>query len=1280
MAPRSSRAARAGLASVLATALALLVFLTAGSAALAQPSGQAAPVTVVHAYPVTLVTGDRLVVEALSNGRQAVTVANRSSDSATAAFSTSFHAVRQNGDMYVWPVDYGPYVGTLLDRELFNVSKLVRQGYSDKASATIPLIVDYRQLPPEQALLPGDVTKTRSLTSIGAVAGRESKAKAHAFGQALKQQLEADAPAIEKGRRSAIARTGPFAGVAKVYLDQKIKPALADSVPQIGAPQAWAAGFTGTGVDVAVLDTGIDSTHPDLQGKVVAEANFTPDPTAADGNGHGTHVADTVAGSGTASNGLRKGVAPGAELMNGKVLDSTGNGQESWVIAGMQWAATNGADVISMSLQAGITDGTDPVSQAVNQLTEGDHVLFTIAAGNFGSSPQTVTSPGAANDALTVGAVDKQNVLAGFSGRGPRFGDFALKPDITAPGVNIIAARAAGTSLGTPIDEFYTMLSGTSMATPHIAGSAAILKQEFPSMTPAQLKAALMSTALPGPYTVYQQGAGRVDVARAYSQKVYSNNSPVDFGYFPYPHDNDQPVTKSISYSNYTSAAVTLNLTADVTGQDGNPAAPGMVTTSAPSVTIPAGGTASVDVTVDTRVGDPSLYGGVIRAESSDGNVVVRTPVGFYKEPVRFNLTVDGIARDGRPARGISWIDIVNADDTTRFQRTVGLGGGPVTVRVPPGTYSVMGFLFTYDEPQVFATEATIAGNPQLEVNQDTTYTADARPATEVIENTDKPTQAKWWVIGHYRAAEHLGSFESLLLASPPINRMFAAPTQQVTKGDFGFRAKPNLEAPELEMSIAPPHAMPLDVTYASGAPKIDGSLRLPLVYAGYGRVQDFQGLDVQGKAVLMTRGPLPPVGNPITFAEKVANATAAGARLAIIHNHSPGLLLIGLDPATTTIPVFSTSKIDGEQLRDLLQQVGQLTLNAKGIVQSPYAYDTLNAERGRILPTHVNTWNSSDTVRIDTRFHAQVPSWLAGEVRHGYPSFSNFSFDGARNLNVPYTRTEYVGVGGGNRWFHVAWGSMTNDHIFEWSQQEPEVAYSQAGSGTEDWFGQPQRPNVIRTYGLAGENGEPVTRTGNTITGFIPSFMDADGRWGTHDSRTDSAPFQLFENGTQLAQSEGFFGSYGVSGSPASYRAELDVTRTAPYWTQSTNTHTTWMFDSAPPPDGVTESVPLLLVDYDLGPLDLQNRAHRGNQKIDLFVHRQQGAAPASVTGLTVSVSYDDGATWSNVPATNRGGGHFGATIHNQTSGQHVSLRVKASDTGGSGITQTIIRAFGLD
>ena len=1193
-------------------------------------------------HRVTLVTGDRVVLTVLPEGKQSVTVERAAG---------SFHTVQQDGDVYAYPVELMPYVGSLLDRDLFNVTKLVEQGYADRTSGSIPLIVTHRAAADERKL-PEAVTRTTTLQSIGAVAGRERKADAEDLGRALEEQVEADAE----------HRAGPLDGIRTIYLDEKVHAALADSVPQIGAPQAWAAGFDGSGVDVAVVDTGIDKTHPDLQGKVVAEQNFTPEPSTVDGNGHGTHVAATVAGTGAGSGGLRKGVAPGARLMIAKALDSTGNGQVSWAIDGIEWAAANGAEVISMSLQAGFTDGADPFAQAVNQLTESTGVLFAIAAGNFGSASQTVTTPGAAASALTVGAVDKSNVLAGFSGRGPRLGDFAIKPDITAPGVGIIAARAAGTSLGTPVDDLYTMLDGTSMATPHVAGAAAILTQEFPDWTPAQIKAALVSTAAPGPYTVYQQGGGRVDVARASLQRVYATG-PVDFGYFRWPHEDAEPVTKTITYTNETSAAVTLDLTVEVDG-----AAAGMVLPSASSVTVPAGGTATVDVTVDRTLGAPGLYGGFVTGRSADGTVVVRTPVGFYKEPESYDLTVDGVARDGRPARGISWIEAVDANDTTKFQQSRGLTDGPVTFRVPRGTYSVMGFLFTYDQPQVYAEELTQAGDPDVDVTEDTSLVVDARGAPEVVADTDRPTEVKSAVVGYYRAGASLGSWESLLLASPPIDRFFAAPTEQVTKGDFGFRTKATLGAPELEAAVTKPDAMPLDVRYATGSVKLDGREQRPLVYVGIGRPEDYRGRDVRGKAVLISRGTLP-------FADKVQNATAAGAAVAIIHNNVPGLLLVGL--SSSEIPVLTTSLSQGQLLQDLLED-GPVRISLHGIAQSPYTYDLMFAERGRILPAHRRTFDRSNTVRIATDYHADVQGQVAGDAHHGYPAWSSFSTDFARNFTAPFSRTEYVSTGDG-RWMHVGWGSMTNELVFGGQLQEPVRRYPQPGNRSRDWFTQPQRPSVIREWEEGADEGQPVTREGNTIHSFLPEFMDADGRFGFRDSRIDTTAFRLYESGEVIGEDAGFTRDFEVGGEPATYRAELDVARRAPFWRMSSDTETAWTFRSAPTEE--PESLPLLLVDCDVGDLDPLNRAVRGDHEIDFRVHRQQGAPAAAVNGLDVWASFNEGGTWRRLDVEDLGGGNFTAQLtHPTRQGQYVSLRMQASDAGGSRISQTIMRAYGLE
>ena len=197
-----------------------------------------------------------------------------------------------------------------------------------------------------------------------------------------------------------------------------------------------------------------------------------------------------------------------------------------------------------MSLGGDPSDGTDPLSRAVNELSASTDTLFVVAAGNSGSEPETVTAPGAADAALTVGAVDDADQMAYFSSRGPRRGDGALKPDVVAPGVGITAARAAGTSLGAPVDDLYTSLEGTSMATPHVAGLAAILKDAHPQWDGERLKAAITSTTVPvADATGYDAGSGRVDAERAVAATVLASPS-LNLGYYTWPQ-SDLPTTRT---------------------------------------------------------------------------------------------------------------------------------------------------------------------------------------------------------------------------------------------------------------------------------------------------------------------------------------------------------------------------------------------------------------------------------------------------------------------------------------------------------------------------------------------------------------------------------------------------------------------------------------------------------------------------------------------------------------------------------------------------------------
>ncbi|WP_281291982.1 S8 family serine peptidase [Streptomyces tailanensis] len=675
---------------------------------------------------VTLVTGDTVSVD----GTGRVTGVERGKGRGHIGFSIRRFA----GHTYVVPQDATRLLGSgRLDRRLFDVTQFVKDGYDDTHREQLPLIVSYRggsgtQAGAKRALAAADAEVERVLPAVRGEALTAEKPDVGDVWRALTDPVADD---------TAVA-SAP--GIDRVWLDGRVKAAAQDEdgapdpeggVAQIGAPAAWKQGYDGKGVKVAVLDTGIDATHPDLKGSILKAKDFSDSDTGVsstdDKQGHGTHVASTIVGSGAKSHGKYTGVAPGAKLLVGKVLGDTGFGSDSSIIAGMQWAVAQGAKVVSMSLGSVDTPGVDPMEKAVNDLSASSHALFVIAAGNEGPSDTTLGSPGSAAAALTVAAVDRHDKIADFSSRGPT-ADGALKPDIAAPGVDVVAARAAHGSAGEEVAPGYVSMSGTSMATPHTAGAAAILAQEHPDWTGERIKAALTASAKPlTGTTAYEAGAGRVDLTRATGADVTTEPSSVDFGTAAWPHTDDKPATRTLTYRNPGTNPLTLDLTADATGPDGGNAPTGMFTVSPARLTVPAGGTAQATVTADTRLGSADgAYSGAVTA--TGGGQSVRTALGVIREVESYQLTLTVTRPDGKPddAPGVTVAGLDTGKQYTPFDDDRNHPDGKVTLRLPKGRYVIDA---QTADPRG---KTALMLAPRLMLDHDTTLAFDGRKAKPV--------------------------------------------------------------------------------------------------------------------------------------------------------------------------------------------------------------------------------------------------------------------------------------------------------------------------------------------------------------------------------------------------------------------------------------------------------------------------------------------------------------------------------------------------------------------
>ncbi|WSM93875.1 S8 family serine peptidase [Streptomyces sp. NBC_01696] len=1227
----------------MATSVALVsgVMLPAAGSATAAPKpsvaedrrGPEAP----RDYDITLITGD--VVHYTDGAGNQDTVTVDRPDGAEGGV----HVQQAGDDIFVIPDEASTLVTAgKLDRRLFDISTLVEMGYDDARSGGIPLIATYpagtaRSLP----AAPRGSERVRRLESVNGAALKTDKDDARAFWGAISR--------TEKSRSLD-------AGIARLWLDGKAEASLKDSVPQVNAPQAWAEGYDGKGTTVAVLDTGIDATHPDVKDRVTQSKSFIPGEEVVDRNGHGTHVASTIAGSGAASDGANKGVAPAADLIVGKVLSDEGSGADSGIIEAMEWAKAQGADVVSMSLGSSVPDdGTDPMSQAVDALSADGGPLFVIAAGNaYGAG--TIGSPGSAAKALTVAAVDKSDNRADFSSMGPLVRSYGLKPDLSAPGVDINAAASQSVP-GT--EGMYRSMSGTSMATPHVAGAAAILKQRHPDWSGQRIKDALMSSskALPD-HSPYEQGTGRLDVKAAVDTTIEATGS-VEVASYDWPHSASDPVAeRTITYRNTGARDVTLSLATDTDSK--------AYTLSASTLTVPAGSEAEVVLSLDpSQVPNATQFSGQVVAVDETGATVAHTGFALNKEQELYDLTLRLRDRSGEPMDGI--VVIAELGDPNLGLVAV---PGDTTLRLPPGNYTAWTSA-DIDGDRADSKAVAFLAAPETVLDKATTVTLDASKARKVSVRTPKESETRQLRYDMARTAPD-GTVQRDAFQIPlTYDQLWASPTKKVTQGSFSFLTRWR-QGEELIGLKADGHDVPVTVQNGSALAE-DSEQKLTAVYAGNGAAADYRGRGVKGKAVVVTRS------DAVPPADRLANALAAGAKALFVVNDGRGVAMESYAPygEQTTIPVASVQKLAGQTLIKAAQRGKKLSVDQRKYAS--YVYDLVDRHDGTIPDRSLAFAPAArQLAKVENTFYGHKAA-LGGGYRYDIPEYGpGLGFEEYEKF--PGTRTEWVNpLPGDSFWYenHSVLNADATDTAAE--MRSGELDYTAGRTYRAEWFAPVTRPRLgtaywgpFRTaYDDLQFNITPWTDSGAGHSGSMPV------------DEYDTTSYAFYQGDTLVKKGAGRAGYAGdLSAEKVPYRLVIDSVRDEDTWKTSTRTHSEWGFVSGALPEGTQQAdIPLLQLDFDVN-TDLAGDVKAGRwTEIGLSSGTQEwldGAVKAKKASL--SVSYDDGKTWSAVELRKAAEGSWTARFRTPGKGAtSVSLKAHAEGPGGLAVDQEIIRAFGL-
>jgi subtilisin family serine protease len=1134
--------------------------------------------------------------------------------------------------------------------------------------------------------------------------------------------------------------------VAKVWLDAKVHALSVDvSRTAIGADQAWGAGYQGATAKVAILDTGIDQAHPDFAGQIAAEQNFVPAGNPGGGNpgdvtdrfGHGTHVAGIIAGTGTASGGLYSGVAPKAQLVIGKVLGDDGSGDDSWIIAGMQWAASQ-AKIISMSLDSSVpSDGTDPLSQALDSISASTGALFVVAAGNEGISPegnpnggpgscaQCIGSPGAATAALTVGAnTDGCDFSFGdpntcprdysgdnipyFSSTGPRLGDLAIKPEITAPGVDIPAAEASGIPpIGTPVAAYpklYMYLSGTSMATPMVAGSAAILLGEHPDWTAQQIRDALTSTATPNTgEPAYWQGSGMVNVGKAATQTVFGTGD-LNLGTAAYPQQPGALLTGNITYTNTGTAPQTLTLTSSwATAPDNftfkvspRPWSPPAGAVSLPGqVTVPAGGSQTVQLSIDASQAPYFSTYGRVTASAADGTTV-QTTVGFTRAALTHRLSLTAIDRTGTPetTSQFSYGDLMDLTNGQLYLVTFTNGAGSIlgtrdNQLIAGRSYAFLGQIASFGPAPYYRLQSwTQVAEPQVTMNTDHSFTFDARKAGRISVSTQQPgadlfkcsvisrsssgnasadgTSLTFTDCGDARTlqGEDLYTLAGGRATTGTFQHTFYTHREQapiaVTARGLGTPLLPRYPSVVVDYSGSLASALATD-----SQPRFPASAGLRVTDVGAGTPAEIAAAHVAGKIALLH----PPVSSLITgdvvfgFKMQMDGATAkaiasAGAAGILVAPPAEGIAGIWYNQADLpSIPTALLSSQEAAQLASLLT-AGRSSMTVTTAWPSPYAYDLEYTQPGGLTSGATFSVKDKDLAQVTTRYHSIAP----GQYYNVNTETPGWTF--VEDLPSRSVRTEMYTPG--VSFFQDRFPEVPYPN--ELALDEAMVRSLAAGRyemnvGSGPW---------VPTVSVASQQSDMYLASGTGMRGSAGGLSEVEAFTSTNTTTIVCQPpaCQQTPNGDKLS-GDGL------------YRVINDQSQDTPFFAGnpiSVKTHTEWTVNiHLDPQSNAQVTQPAIGTTWYVdGGLD--NVVPAGTPyTVRVVPAYPDGTGSHGLVTARLWATYDDGQTWTQVPGTRVVQPGQPATFTLKTPAQtngFAGYRVQMSDADGNAINQTVIRA----